>query len=156
MCCFFATLMFFGPRLAFLVYWIIFPVKVRTAFTGFNLPILVGILGLAFVPFFTLMYALVFPLNGYDWFWLGLALAIDIIGWVGGDRNRHKVPGYSQVMPGDVPPSSAPPPAAVAAPMAAPTSAPVAAPMSPPAAPPADATPPTTPPAPTAGEGEDK
>jgi hypothetical protein len=62
------------------------------------------------------MYVLVFPLGGYDWFWLGLALAVDVIGYVGGDRNRHKVPGYSTVMPGDVPPSSTPPPAAMAAP----------------------------------------
>ena len=153
MCCFFATLLFFGPRLAFLIYWIIFPVRVRAAFDAFNLPILVGVLGLVFAPFFTLMYALVFPLNGYDWFWLGLALAIDVAGYVGADRNRHKVPGYSNVMPGDVPPSSSPPPAAVAAPMAAPTPAPMAAPMSPPAQPAPDATPPSAQPP---DEGEEK
>jgi len=119
MCCFFATLLFFGPRLAFLVYWIFVPAKVNLAFGAFNLPWLVGILGLAFAPFFALMYVLVFPLNGYDWFWLGLALAIDVMGYVGGDRNRHKVPGYSSVMPNDMPPSApppaSPPPAAPAA-----------------------------------------
>ena len=52
MCCFFASLLFFGPRFAFLVYWILVPLKVRAAFAGFNLPVLVGILGLAFAPFF--------------------------------------------------------------------------------------------------------
>jgi hypothetical protein len=145
--------LFFGPRLAFLIYWIIAPVRVRASFDAFNLPILVGILGLVFAPFFTLMYVLVFPLNGYDWFWLGLALAIDVAGYIGGDRNRHKVPGYSNMMPGDVPPSSAPPPAAMAAPMAAPMSAPMAAPTSPPAPPAADAMPPS---APASDEGEEK
>ena len=133
MCCFFATLLFFGPRLAFLVYWIFVPAKVNLAFRGFNLPWLVGILGLAFAPFFSLMYVVVFPLNGYDWFWLGLALAVDVMGYVGGDRNRHKVPGYSQMMPGDVPPAAPAAPAA-AAPMMSTPAAP--APMAPPAMPP--------------------
>jgi hypothetical protein len=112
MCCFFATLLFLGPRFAFLIYWIVFPTKVNLAFSGLNLPWLVGILGLAFVPFFTLMYVLVFPLNGYDWFWLGLALAIDIIGYVGGDRNRHRVPGYTSTVGTMDPPPPAAPPAA--------------------------------------------
>lgn len=142
MCCFFASLLFFGPRFAFLIYWIFVPTKVSLAFGGFNLPWLVGILGLAFVPFFSLMYVVVFPLNGYDWFWLGLALAVDIMGYVGGDRNRHKVPGYSTVMPGDVPPSSTPAPAAMAAPMAAPAQpAPQAIPPSMPTQPPASSSP---------------
>jgi len=34
--------MFFGPRLAFLIYWLIAPVCVNAAFTAFNLPWLVG------------------------------------------------------------------------------------------------------------------
>lgn len=113
MCCFFATLMFFGPRVGFLIFWL-FPygqLKVNAAFRDFNFPWLVGILGLVFIPWTTLMYTLIFPLNGWDWLWIGLAAAADIFAWVGGDRNRHKVPGYSSVMPGDVPPS-APPPAA--------------------------------------------
>ena len=38
MCCFFASLVFFGPRLAFLVYWLIAPLRVETAFKTFNLP----------------------------------------------------------------------------------------------------------------------
>ena len=155
MCCFFASLLFFGPRFAFLIFWL-FPygqIKINAAFRDFNLPFLVGILGLVFAPWLTLMFVLIFPLNGFDWVWLGLALAADIASYIGGDRNRHKVPGYSNVMPGDVAPSSAPPPAAVAAPMAAPTPAPMAAPMSPPAQPAADATPPS---APAPDEGEEK
>lgn len=136
MCCFFASLLFLGPRFAFLVYWIIFPARVNLAYRGFNFPWLVGILGLAFAPMLTLMYVIVFPLNGFDWLWLGLALAVDIAGYVGGDRNRHKVPGYSTVMPNDMPP------AAPAAAMSAPAmSAPQATPPSAPAQPPADSSP---------------
>jgi len=50
MCCFFLSLMFLGPRFAFLIYWLIAPLRVNAAFTGFNFPWLVGLLGLIFLP----------------------------------------------------------------------------------------------------------
>ena len=78
MCCFFATLMFFGPRLGFLVWWLIAPLRVNLALQDFNLPWLVGILGLIFAPWTILMYTIVFPLNGFDWVWIGLAIGADL------------------------------------------------------------------------------
>ena len=48
MCCFFTALVFFGPRLGFLVYWLIAPVRVSLAFADFNFPFLVSLLGLIF------------------------------------------------------------------------------------------------------------
>ena len=95
MCCFFTTLMFFGPRLAFLIYWLIVPVKVTAAFQTFNFPFLVSLLGLIFLPWTTLMYVIIFPLNSWDWIWLGLAVAADIFGYVGSYHNRSQVPGYT-------------------------------------------------------------
>jgi len=97
MCCFFTALVFLGPRLGFLVFWL-FPygrLKINTAFAGLNFPFLVSLLGLIFVPWTTLMYVLIFPLNGFDWIWLGLGLAADIVSWVGSFHNRESVPGYS-------------------------------------------------------------
>ena len=38
MCCFFTALVFFGPRLGFLIYWLIAPLRVNAAFQTFNLP----------------------------------------------------------------------------------------------------------------------
>jgi len=149
MCCFFASLLFFGPRFAFLIFWL-FPYgqrRVNLSFKDFNYPWLVGILGLVFVPWFTLMYVIVYPLNGFDWIWLGLALGADIVSYIGGDRNRHKVPGYSNVMPNDMPPAAPAAAAAMSAPAPKPAAAPApaqpAAPATPPAAPAAPATPPT-------------
>lgn len=116
MCCFFAVLLFFGPRLGFLVFWL-FPygqVRINAAFRDFNFPWLVGILGLVFIPWATLMYVLVYPLNGFDWVWVGLAVGADVVGWIGGDRNRHKVPAYTSTV-GTIDP---PPPAAPAQPAA--------------------------------------
>jgi hypothetical protein len=94
MCCFFTALLFFGPRLGFLVYWLLAPVRVAASFATFNFPWLVGLCGLIFVPWTTLMYVLVFPLTGFDWIWLGLALAADILSYVGSYHNRQRVPMY--------------------------------------------------------------
>ena len=96
MCCFFTTLLVFGPRLAFLIYWLIAPVRVNLAFAGFNFPWLVGILGLIFLPWTILMYVLIFPLNGYDWIWLGLGVAADIAQYMAAYKNRQSVPYYPE------------------------------------------------------------
>jgi hypothetical protein len=95
MCCFFAALLFFGPRLGFLIWWLIAPVRVSAALNNFNLPWLVGILGLIFTPWTILMYTIIFPLNGFDWIWIGLALLADVTSYVGGYHNRQQVPGYT-------------------------------------------------------------
>jgi hypothetical protein len=96
MCCFFTTLLFFGPRLAFLIYWLL-PygrVKVTAVFNTWFWPLL----GLIFLPWTTLMYVIVADIGGglvwFDWIWVGLAFLADIAGYVGGARNRERVPGY--------------------------------------------------------------
>ena len=99
MCCFFTVLVFFGPRLAFLVYWLLLPAKVSTALQNFNFTWLVGILGLVFLPWTILMYVIVFPLNGWDWLWIGLGVAADIVSYVGGYQNRESVPYYPESAP---------------------------------------------------------
>ena len=99
MCCFFLTLMFLGPRIGFLVYWLLAPVRVNLAFTGFNFPWLVGIAGLVFAPWTTLMYAIVFPLNGWDWLWIGLAIGADIATYMGGTYKRKSIPYYPETAP---------------------------------------------------------
>lgn len=107
----------------FLIFaWIARPVFFNVVFGGsWILPCL----GILFLPFTTLMYAIMktngtMGISGLDWLWLGLAVVIDLaaIG-TAGVANRDKVPqGY----PGALPPE---PPAA---PPAAPTSTPPAAP----------------------------
>ncbi|MBP1702615.1 MAG: hypothetical protein H6Q38_1722, partial [Chloroflexi bacterium] len=82
MCCFFAALVFFGPRLGFLIYWLIAPVRVNAAFATFNLPWLVGLAGLIFAPWTALMYVLIFPLNGFDWVWLGFGIMADVASYI--------------------------------------------------------------------------
>jgi hypothetical protein len=90
MCCFFATLVFLGPRFAFLVYWLFLPGKVNAAFNTWIWPLL----GLIFLPWATLMYVIVFPINNLDWLWIGLAVFFDIA-WYAGGAGRKRVPGYT-------------------------------------------------------------
>ncbi len=94
MCCFAASLMFFGPRLAYLVYWLIAPFRVMAAYAMFNFPWLVALMGLFFVPWTSLIFVLVFPLGGFDFIWLMLGLFFDLSSYLGSFVNRRRVPGY--------------------------------------------------------------
>ena len=66
---------------------------------AFNLPWLVGSLGLIFAPWTALMYVMVFPLNGFDWIWLGFGIIADIVSYVGAYHNRKQVPMYPETAP---------------------------------------------------------
>ena len=93
MCCFYTILLFIGPRLAMMVLWLTQYgyIKINLAFNGWLLPLL----GWIFLPWTTLMYVFVFPIAGFDWLWLGLALIADL-GMYGGGAygNRNRMPGY--------------------------------------------------------------
>jgi len=93
MCCFFTVLLFFGPRLAVLVWWLIRPLYIQTGVSG---NWILAILALIFLPWTFLMYLIVYPggIIGFDWLWLGLGLLADLAGWFGGARHRDRVPGY--------------------------------------------------------------
>ena len=98
MCCFFLTLMFFGPRLAFLIYWLIRPAYISMVFQTWIWPLL----GLIFLPWTTLMWVLVYGANGivgFDWLWIGLALVGDIASYAGGAYKRKEVPYYPSSAP---------------------------------------------------------
>ena len=92
MCCVFTILLFFGPRLGILVWWLITPRYVGAAFNSWIL----AILGWLFLPWTTLMYIIIYPngVIGFDWVWLGLALLADIASYAGGGYgNRDRLRG---------------------------------------------------------------
>ena len=92
MCCFFTALVLFGPRLAILIWWLITPVYVSSAFTNWIIPIL----GWIFLPWTLLMYLLIFPggIVGFDWLILGLGLLADIASYSGGAYGNRQRFGY--------------------------------------------------------------
>ena len=94
MCCFFAALVMFGPRLAILIWWLIQPLYFQVAF---NNSWLWPILGLIFLPWTLLMYLIVAPggIIGFDWVIIGIGVVADIASYSGSAYgNRDRIPGY--------------------------------------------------------------
>jgi hypothetical protein len=94
MCCFIATLFMLGPRAAILVWWLIQPVRWSETFDTFLWPFL----GVLVAPWTTLMYVAVYPggIDGFDFVWLGIGIAMDVFSWFGGGyTNRNRMPGQA-------------------------------------------------------------
>jgi hypothetical protein len=91
--CLFALMAGIFPRLAFFIYWIARPAKVDAAFDTFLIPLL----GIIFLPFATLMYALLYTpgigLTGWEWFWVVVAGLFDILHWAAGASQRSQFRG---------------------------------------------------------------
>jgi hypothetical protein len=83
------------PRAGTLLIWLARPQYFSAAFGG---SWLWPILGIIFLPFTTLMYVLLWSptgLTGFDWFWLVLAVLLDVGHWAStGYSNRDRLPGY--------------------------------------------------------------
>ena len=95
MCCTFSAILFAGPRLGLLVWYLFSPVYVNSAFDSFFW----GFLGWLFLPWTTLMYVAIYPAGiiGFDWLWLGLAIFADMATYFGGYYNREQVPYGSSI-----------------------------------------------------------
>ena len=94
MCCMLTTLVFFGPRLGILVWWLVSPVYVSSVFGD---RCLLTLLAWAFLPWTVLVYIAIggAPLVGFDWVWIILGILADIASYSGGFYgNREQIPGY--------------------------------------------------------------
>jgi hypothetical protein len=95
--CLFALLAGFAPRIADILIWIARPKMFTAAFGGSWLWPLLGII---FLPFTTLMYAILWSpgvgLTGGDWLWVVLAVFLDISHWSSTIyQNRKQIPGLA-------------------------------------------------------------
>src|SRR4051812_50120073 len=96
--CLFAIFGGLFPRLAVFIIWLVRPNLVDAAFDTWIWPLL----GIIFLPFTTLMYVILYRaggLNGFDWFWIGLAVLFDIAHTATGYTQRRQVPGYPARLP---------------------------------------------------------
>jgi hypothetical protein len=95
--CLFAVFAGFFPRIADIILWIARPNLFMAPFNGnWFWPAM----GIVFVPLTTLFYVVLWSpvtgLVGWDWFWVGLALVMDISNLVGNVRaNRNSIPGLA-------------------------------------------------------------
>ena len=100
MCCFFMVLMFLGPRFAFLVVWLTRQGQylINQAFDTYIIPLL----GCDLPALDNLMITFVCGANGlvgFDWVWVGLAVAADIASYSANAYKRKTVPGYPATAP---------------------------------------------------------
>ena len=93
MCCILAALFAFGPRAAILIWWLVEPFRWQQTFDTFLWPLA----GFLVAPWTTLMFVLVFPagINGFDYVWLVIGIAMDVFSWSGGAyTSRDRMPMY--------------------------------------------------------------
>ena len=77
----------FFPRIALFMFWILRPARVDAAFDTWIIPLL----GIVFMPFATLMYAVLYTrggLSGWEWFWVVVAGILDVSHWAVGASQR--------------------------------------------------------------------
>lgn len=91
-CCLFAAVLAGAPRLANVIWWLFRPAYWFAGFSGW--PIVWWLwptLGIAFLPWTTLMYVIVYPngLSLINWVFLGLAFAVDIASYGSGEKGRR-------------------------------------------------------------------
>ena len=96
-CCF-AVFAGLFPRLGTILLWLARPLMFNSAFKG---SWIWPVLGIIFLPFTTLMFViLTWGVGGiygfWDWFWLILAIFIDLGHWSSTFfQNRNRIPGYA-------------------------------------------------------------
>jgi hypothetical protein len=107
--CLVALLAAFAPRLVFLMIWIARPEYVDAVFDTFIFPLL----GLIFLPFTTLIWLIIdqppFGVTGFDWFWVGLAVLLDLSHYANTYEQRGQFsrgPGTSPAPPTATPPTN--------------------------------------------------
>jgi hypothetical protein len=91
--CLFAMFAGLFPRFADIFIWIARPALFNAAFKG---SWLWPVLGIIFLPFTTLMYIILFPMTGWDWTWIVLAVFLDLSHYAHtAYNNRAAIPGQS-------------------------------------------------------------
>ena len=93
----FGCLLAFGasvaPRVVLILAWI-FSDRWAVVWKG---DWLLALLGIIFVPYTTIMYMLTWSatgIQGWDWMWILLGLALDFMKWAQIAANRKGIPGY--------------------------------------------------------------
>jgi hypothetical protein len=87
--CLLALFAGFFPRFAMIVFWILRPNRVDVAFDTWVVPLL----GIIFLPLTTLMYTVLWEpggLEGWEWFWIGIAALLDLSHWAASATQRDQ------------------------------------------------------------------
>jgi hypothetical protein len=89
MCCLFTALVFLGPRLTIIGWYLLDMTRWQEVYNGFVVPCL----GFLLLPWTTLMYVFVSPgggVNGFDWALMAFAFLVDLSAYGGGGYGNRK------------------------------------------------------------------
>jgi len=93
--CLIAFMVSIAPRLVLILAWI-FGTRWDLVFSTWIWPLL----GIIFAPYTTVMVLLVWSpplgITGFDWFWIGLGVVMDVMKWSQIAANRRGIPGYPE------------------------------------------------------------
>jgi hypothetical protein len=94
MCCLASILVFLGPRVGLIFWYLYSPGRFDRVFDGWVWPVL----GFIFLPWTTLMWVAVGlgGVDGWDWLWVALGFLADLATYSGGGwKNKGQVQTYS-------------------------------------------------------------
>jgi len=93
MCCVIAVLIFFGPRLAILIWWLLNPFFYSRVFDTWIWPVLFAIFAPWTMIFFLISWLLGEGITGFEWLLIAIGIILDISSYTGGgfsSRRRRK------------------------------------------------------------------
>jgi hypothetical protein len=91
--CLFAVMAGVFPRLGLFIFWVARPERFDAAFSTVVWPVL----GIIFLPFATLMYAILYlpgrGVTSWDWWWVGFAALFDLAHLAASSGQRNQLSG---------------------------------------------------------------
>jgi len=95
MCCLITVLVFLGPRIGIILWYLFDTARWNEAFDSLILPCL----GFFLLPWTTIVYVFVYTggLSIFDWLLIAAAFILDVSSYGGGAfGNRDRIPGYKK------------------------------------------------------------
>ncbi len=90
MCCPIAAVIFFGPRIGLLVWWLMNPALFNLAFQNWILPLIFALFAPYTMIFYMVSWHLGPGIRGFEWVLIVLGILLDLSSYGGGYSSRRQ------------------------------------------------------------------